>query len=105
MEIDKQKITYERMMSDLLMWINGKIKQLNARSYPNSLEGIQKELSTFKKYRTVEKPPRYTERAEIEAQLFAIQTKLKALGEIFKPTAVGPTLVVYARFYITVSII
>ncbi|XP_022655531.1 spectrin beta chain, non-erythrocytic 1-like isoform X3 [Varroa destructor] len=81
MEIDKQKITYERMMSDLLMWINGKIKQLNARSYPNSLEGIQKELSTFKKYRTVEKPPRYTERAEIEAQLFAIQTKLKALGQ------------------------
>lgn len=80
MEIDKQKVAYERMVSDLLAWINGKIKQLNARQYPNSLEGIQKELSAFKKYRTEEKPPRYTERAEIEAQLFAIQTKLKTLG-------------------------
>ncbi|OQR67372.1 spectrin beta chain [Tropilaelaps mercedesae] len=81
MEIDHQKVFYERMVSTLLKWIYGKIEQLNARDYPNTLDDIQKELSAFKKYRTVEKPPRYTERAEIEAQLFAIQTKLKTLGQ------------------------
>lgn len=80
LEVDRQKQTYEQMMSELLAWIQRKVVQLDTRNYPNAVEGVQDELTKFKEYRTVEKPPRYTERAEIEAHLFAIQTKLKALG-------------------------
>jgi len=59
MDIDKKKIIYEQLTSDLLEWIRMKIKELDNHNFPNSLEGIQRELLAFKKYRTVEKPPKY----------------------------------------------
>lgn len=59
MDIDKKKIIYEQLTSDLLEWIQMKIKELGNHNFPNSLEGIQRELLAFKKYRTVEKPPKY----------------------------------------------
>lgn len=59
MDIDKKKIIYEQLTSDLLEWIQMKIKELENHNFPNSLEGIQRELLAFKKYRTVEKPPKY----------------------------------------------
>lgn len=59
MDIDKKKIIYEQLTSDLLEWIRMKIKELENHNFPNSLEGIQRELLAFKKYRTVEKPPKY----------------------------------------------
>ncbi|XP_054722410.1 spectrin beta chain, non-erythrocytic 5-like [Uloborus diversus] len=81
MEADRLKSNYERFTTKLLEWIEVKTKQLDDRNFPNSLEGIQKELLRFKEYRTVEKPPKYKERSEIEALLFSIQTKMKALGQ------------------------
>ncbi|XP_071037774.1 spectrin beta chain [Parasteatoda tepidariorum] len=81
MEGDKLKNNYELFTSNLLHWIQMKIKDLDNRNFPNSLEGIQKELMIFKEYRTIEKPPKYKERSEIEALLFSIQTKMKALGQ------------------------
>lgn len=62
MDIDKKKIIYEQLTSDLLEWIRMKITELENHSFPNSLEGIQRELLAFKKYRTVEKPPKYDRR-------------------------------------------
>lgn len=59
MDTDKKKIIYEQLTSDLLEWIRMKIKELENHNFPNSLEGIQHELLAFKKYRTVEKPPKY----------------------------------------------
>lgn len=59
MDTDKKKIIYEQLTSDLLEWIRVKIKELENHNFPNSLEGIQRELLAFKKYRTVEKPPKY----------------------------------------------
>jgi len=59
MDIDKKKIIYEQLTSDLLEWIRMKIKELENHNFPNSLEGIQRELLASKKYRTVEKPPKY----------------------------------------------
>lgn len=50
---------YEALTTTLLEWINRTIKTLNDRNLPNSLEGIQRELLEFKKYMTVEKPPKY----------------------------------------------
>ncbi|XP_022241663.1 spectrin beta chain, non-erythrocytic 1-like [Limulus polyphemus] len=81
MDADKQKNIYEEFTTSLLDWIQEKIIELDDRKFPNSLEGIQRDLLRFKEYRTVEKPPKYRERSEIEALLFAIQTKLKALGQ------------------------
>lgn len=81
MESDKLKNNYETYTTTLLDWIKQKISELNDRKFPNSLEGIQRELLKFKEYRTIEKPLKYQERSDIEALLFAIQTKQKALGQ------------------------
>ncbi|XP_012530663.2 spectrin alpha chain isoform X3 [Monomorium pharaonis] len=81
MDADKMKIHYEQLTTDLLEWIKMKTELLESRSFPNSLEGIQRELLAFKQYRTVEKPPKYKERSEIEALYFHINTRLKSLNQ------------------------
>ncbi|XP_076313686.1 LOW QUALITY PROTEIN: spectrin beta chain, non-erythrocytic 5-like [Tachypleus tridentatus] len=81
MDADKLKKDYEHFTTTLLDWIRSKIRELDDRKFPNSMEGILRELLKFKEYRTVEKPPKYRERSEIEALLFAVQTKMKALGQ------------------------
>lgn len=58
MDADKKKVHYENLTTDLLDWIRLKIVLLEDRNFPNSLEGIQKQLLHFKQYRTVEKPPK-----------------------------------------------
>ena len=58
MDADKRKAHYERLTSNLLSWIRLKTEELEKRNFPNSLEGIQKEFSAFKQYRTIEKPPK-----------------------------------------------
>ena len=80
-DIDRSQLNYELFTTNLLNWIQMKIIELEDRKLPNSLDGIQRELLKFKEYRTVEKPPKYMERSEIEALLFNIQTKMKSLGQ------------------------
>lgn len=58
MDADKRKAHYERLTTNLLSWIRHKTIELQTRDFPNSLEGIQKELLLFKQYRTIEKPPK-----------------------------------------------
>lgn len=58
LEMEKMVDEYEGLTTNLLEWIQSKISTLNDRNFPNSLEGIQKELILFKEYRTVEKPPK-----------------------------------------------
>ncbi|XP_044008912.1 spectrin beta chain, non-erythrocytic 5 isoform X1 [Aphidius gifuensis] len=81
MTADNMKINYGSLTSKLLEWIKLKIKQLENRDFPNSLEGIQRELLSFKQYRTIEKPPKYKERSEIEVLYFNINTQLKSLNQ------------------------
>ncbi|XP_055376264.1 spectrin beta chain, non-erythrocytic 1 isoform X2 [Condylostylus longicornis] len=81
MDADKKKAQYERLTTSLLSWIRTKTMELKKRDFPNSLEGIQKELLAFTKYRTNEKPPKYKERSEIEALYFTINTLLKSLNQ------------------------
>lgn len=58
MSSDQLQEDYESLCSELLLWIQQTIVMLNDRKFPNSLKGIQDELSAFKNYRTVEKPPK-----------------------------------------------
>ncbi|XP_017057853.1 spectrin beta chain, non-erythrocytic 1 isoform X2 [Drosophila ficusphila] len=81
MDADRKKIQYEGLTTNLLSWIRQKTLELEQRDLPNSLEGIQRELLAFKEYRTIEKPPKYKERSEIEALYFTINTLLKALNQ------------------------
>ncbi|XP_062523476.1 spectrin beta chain-like [Corticium candelabrum] len=69
---------YERLTSELLQWIEAKIKELDDRSFPNSLPGMQGTLASFNTYRTQEKPPKFVEKGNLEVMLFDIQTKLRA---------------------------
>ncbi|KPJ18807.1 Spectrin beta chain, brain 4 [Papilio machaon] len=86
MDCDSRKGEYGRLMSALLEWIRLKILELNGRELPNSLDGIQRLLLAFKQYRTVEKPPKYKERSEVEALYFHINTMQKSLvGEAWAP--------------------
>ncbi|XP_048733527.1 spectrin alpha chain, non-erythrocytic 1-like isoform X2 [Ostrea edulis] len=80
-DVEKMVDDYETLTSSLLEWICKTIQQLNDRNFPNSLDGVQKELGRFKIYITQEKPPKYRERGNIEAQFFNIQAKLKANGQ------------------------
>lgn len=86
MDCDGRKGEYSRLVSTLLEWIRLKIVELDDRALPNSLDGIQRLLLAFKQYRTVEKPPKYKERSEIEALYFDINTMQKSLvGETWSP--------------------
>ena len=51
---------YERMVSDLLNWLNSKILELG-RPFQKSMTAVQREMAEFKHFRTVEKPPKYVD--------------------------------------------
>lgn len=58
MDADRRKALYEQLTTNLLSWIRHTTEELEKRNFPNSLEGIQKQLLSFKQYRTIEKPPK-----------------------------------------------
>jgi len=60
-EYDSMISDYEALTSDLLEWIQRTITTLNDRQFVNSLAGVQQQLATFNGYRTVEKPPKYSQ--------------------------------------------
>nr|AAD01616.1 non-erythrocyte beta spectrin [Mus musculus] len=77
-ETEKMIEKYETLASDLLEWIEQTIIILNNRKFANSLVGVQQQLQAFNTYRTVEKPPKFTEKGNLEVLLFAIQSKMRA---------------------------
>ena len=87
MEIDRMINHYESLVGRLLSWIQNQIEKLNEKEVSNSLTEVQKQMTKFKEYRTIEKPPKFSERSDIEAQLFSIQTRMKSLGQpLYVPT-------------------
>uniref|UniRef100_A0A913HUS6 Spectrin beta chain n=1 Tax=Strongyloides stercoralis TaxID=6248 RepID=A0A913HUS6_STRER len=86
-ENDKLIQEYETISTDLLEWIQHTINNLNNRNFANSLSGVQSQLSEFNSYRTQDKPPKFTQKGELEMMLFTIQAKLKANNQkLYKPT-------------------
>ncbi|KAF1394442.1 hypothetical protein PFLUV_G00000340 [Perca fluviatilis] len=77
LETEKMIEKYESLASDLLEWIEQTIIILNNRKFANSLLG-QQQLQAFNTYRTVEKPPKFTEKGNLEVLLFTIQSKMRA---------------------------
>uniref|UniRef100_A0A4W5LVL9 Spectrin beta chain n=1 Tax=Hucho hucho TaxID=62062 RepID=A0A4W5LVL9_9TELE len=77
-ETDNMIQKYESLASDLLEWIEQTIIILNNRRFANSLVGVQQQLQAFNTYRTVEKPPKFTEKGNLEVLLFTIQSKMRA---------------------------
>uniref|UniRef100_A0A4W3GTW8 Spectrin beta chain n=1 Tax=Callorhinchus milii TaxID=7868 RepID=A0A4W3GTW8_CALMI len=77
-ETEKMIEKYESLASDLLEWIEQTIIILNNRKFANSLVGVQQQLQAFNTYRTVEKPPKFTEKGNLEVLLFTIRSKMRA---------------------------
>ncbi|XP_048516280.1 spectrin beta chain isoform X2 [Athalia rosae] len=78
MENDRMIHEYESLTSDLLRWIEATIEALGDRHFANSLVGVQSQLSQFSNYRTVEKPPKFVEKGNLEVLLFTLQSKMRA---------------------------
>ncbi|XP_071530660.1 spectrin beta chain isoform X5 [Panulirus ornatus] len=78
MENDRMIKEYESLTSDLLKWIETTIESLNDRAFANSLTGVQTQLTQFNTYRTVEKPPKFVEKGNLEVLLFTLQSKMRA---------------------------
>ncbi|XP_045122381.1 spectrin beta chain-like isoform X4 [Portunus trituberculatus] len=78
MENDRMIKEYENLTSDLLKWIEMTIESLNDRAFANSLTGVQTQLIQFNTYRTVEKPPKFVEKGNLEVLLFTLQSKMRA---------------------------
>ncbi|XP_065331438.1 spectrin beta chain isoform X2 [Cloeon dipterum] len=78
MDNDKMIAEYESLTSDLLKWIEATIDSLGDRNFANSLTGVQTQLAQFSSYRTVEKPPKFVEKGNLEVLLFTLQSKMRA---------------------------
>lgn len=78
MENEKLIQDYEKNTTNLLDWIEKKIVDLSDRNFPNSLDGVQSCLGHFNDYRTKEKPPKFTEKGNLEIALFTLQSRLRA---------------------------
>uniref|UniRef100_H3DPL3 Spectrin beta chain n=1 Tax=Tetraodon nigroviridis TaxID=99883 RepID=H3DPL3_TETNG len=77
-ETEKMINKYETLASDLLAWIEQTILVLKNRKLANSLTGVQQQLQAFNTYRTVEKPPKFQEKGNLEVLLFTIQSRMRA---------------------------
>ncbi|XP_076312784.1 spectrin beta chain-like isoform X3 [Tachypleus tridentatus] len=78
MENDRMAHEYETLTSDLLQWIEHTIAALSDRHFANSLVGVQQQMTSFNTYRTVEKPPKFIEKGDLEVLLFTLQSKMRA---------------------------
>ncbi|XP_066147280.1 spectrin beta chain isoform X2 [Euwallacea fornicatus] len=78
MDNDRMIKEYESLTSDLLAWIEATISALGEREFANSLVGVQQQLGQFSNYRTVEKPPKFVEKGNLEILLFTLQSKMRA---------------------------
>ena len=59
MHAEELRGDYESISTNLLDWIEQKIRELRDRRFPNSLKGIQEGMIEFNKYRTIDKPPKF----------------------------------------------
>ncbi|XP_010726369.1 uncharacterized protein LOC104917001 [Meleagris gallopavo] len=75
------------MAAELLGWIDRTITALNDRQWGSmGLSGVQSQLQAFNTYRTVEKPPKFTEKGHLEVLLFTIRSRMRSNNQkVFVP--------------------
>ncbi|CAF3598148.1 unnamed protein product [Rotaria socialis] len=86
--LDSEKMAndYDRLVSDLLAWIEQTIVTLSDRQFPNSLPRVHEKLVDFNRYRVMDKPARFAEKGNLEVLLFTLQSKERANQQIpFQP--------------------
>lgn len=81
MQNEKMIHDYETLTSNLLKWIKQTIIALSDRKFANSLYGVQQQLLAFSSYRTVEKPPKFVEKGNLEILLFTIQSRMRTSNQ------------------------
>ncbi|XP_067992812.1 LOW QUALITY PROTEIN: spectrin beta chain, non-erythrocytic 2-like, partial [Melanerpes formicivorus] len=69
---------YEELAGELLAWIQRTLGSLTERQLPNALPALQSHLQAFNTYRTVEKPPKFMEKGNLEVLLFTVQSRMRA---------------------------
>lgn len=80
-DTEKMENNYENSVLELLVWTNKKAKELGDFAFPNSLDGIRLLTLKFnKEYMTLEKPPRYKAKSEVEALFYSINMNLSSKG-------------------------
>ncbi|CAF0846792.1 unnamed protein product [Rotaria sordida] len=82
--LDSEKMAneYERLVNDLLAWIEQTIRVLNDRQFPNSLIRVHEKLVEFNRYRVIDKPARFADKGNLEVLLFTLQSKERANQQI-----------------------
>ncbi|XP_065894663.1 spectrin beta chain, non-erythrocytic 1-like isoform X3 [Dysidea avara] len=75
---DKLINEYETLVTNLLSWIQKMTEDLSDRSFPNTISGVQALVTDFNQFRTVEKPPKFAEKSNLEAMLFILHTQMRA---------------------------
>lgn len=91
-EIEAMQEQYEKMVTDLLAWIAAKRAILDSREFPPTVPELQTRMDSFKTYLTGEKPPKYSEKSNLEVQLFDIQTKLRSRSRPMYQPPVGKSV-------------
>uniref|UniRef100_G3VWC7 Actinin alpha 4 n=1 Tax=Sarcophilus harrisii TaxID=9305 RepID=G3VWC7_SARHA len=68
---------YEKLASDLLVWIRRTIPWLEDRVPQKTIQEMQQKLEDFRDYRRVHKPPKVQEKCQLEINFNTLQTKLR----------------------------
>lgn len=80
-------VEYERLASDLLLWIKEKRPWLENRATDNTLVGTQSKLAEFRDYCRLQKPPKLSQKAKLETDFNTLQTRLRLSNRpAFTPT-------------------
>ncbi|XP_053908532.1 spectrin beta chain, non-erythrocytic 2 isoform X2 [Cuculus canorus] len=69
---------YEALAGELLAWIARTILVLKDRRLAQALPGVRNQLQAFSAYRTVEKPPKFMEKGNLEVLLFSVQSRMRS---------------------------
>lgn len=81
-EFASQSHQYEERATDLLCWINDKMKMFSETSFGNSLAKVQETNANLKIFKNQEKPAKNTERHDLEVFLKTLNSKQKNEGMV-----------------------
>ncbi|KAL3313400.1 Spectrin beta chain, non-erythrocytic 1 [Cichlidogyrus casuarinus] len=71
---------YETSVNDLLAWIYTMIEELDDRAFASELIRVQQQMVAFTNYRLLEKPPRLTQKANLEVEIFNLRNRMQSVN-------------------------